>query len=40
VYTISTQIALADTQKGNLSVTKYVGRIMMLANEMATVGKN
>jgi hypothetical protein len=37
--TINTRIALANLQKGNMSITEYFGKIQTLADETAAAGK-
>lgn len=36
---VNTRIALATTQKGNMSITMYVGKMRSLADDMAAAGK-
>ena len=35
-HAVNTTIALANTQKGNMSVVDYVGKMRSLADEMAS----
>ncbi|WVZ48786.1 hypothetical protein U9M48_000195 [Paspalum notatum var. saurae] len=36
---VNTRIALATTQKGNMTMTEYIGKMKSLADEMACAGK-
>jgi hypothetical protein len=36
---VNTRVALATTQKGNQSITEYVGKMRSLADEMAAAGR-
>jgi len=36
---VNTRIALTTTQKGNMTIAEYVGKMKTLADEMATAGK-
>lgn len=36
---VNTRIALATTQKGNMSITEYVGKMKSLADDLACTGK-
>jgi hypothetical protein len=37
--TVNTRIALSTTRKGNLSISKYVGKMCAFADDMASSGK-
>ena len=37
---VNTRIALPTTQKGNMSITEYVGKMKSLADEMVYAGKS
>jgi hypothetical protein len=39
VCTVNTHIALATTQKGNLSITEYANKMRVLGDEMAAARK-
>lgn len=36
---INTRMALSSTQKGNMSVAEYIGKMKTLVDEMASAGK-
>ena len=36
---VNTPIALATTQKGNMTIAEYVGKMKALGDEMASAGK-